>query len=182
MLSSINGSLPRGLPGNRFPIARTTGAPETAPRKGFFSSHSTPLRPRRVFTIFATMTKLKAFVAESVSPLEFYNRDWEGHIVEEIVRVLNGKTSYRIVLNAEVLRKAIKTGSENEYNIFHLSCHGDEGGIQLSHKTDISWDELADCSQTPDRIPPALILSSCIGCDRGIALAFKDRTRRPEVI
>jgi hypothetical protein len=128
------------------------------------------------------MAKLKAFIAESVSPLEFYNRDWEGHIVEEIVRVLNGKTSYRIVLNAELLRKAIKTASENEYNIFHLSCHGDEGGIQLSDKTDISWDELANCFQTAGRIPAALILSSCIGGDRGIARAFKERKRRPEVI
>src|SRR5260370_22406730 len=123
------------------------------------------------------MTKLKAFVAESVSPLEFYNRDWEGNIAEEIVRVLNGKTSYRIVLNAELLRKAIKTASENEYNIFHLSCHGDEGEIQLNDKTHIPWDELADCFQTADRIPTALILSSCIGGERRIARAFKERKR-----
>ncbi|MGB7434183.1 MAG: hypothetical protein WBR26_04880 [Candidatus Acidiferrum sp.] len=47
-------------------------------------------RPR-VFNIVATMKKLKAFIAESVSPEEFYNRDWEGHVAEEIVRLLGGK-------------------------------------------------------------------------------------------
>jgi len=33
------------------------------------------------------MKKLKAFIAESVSPEEFYHRHWEGHVVEEIVRL-----------------------------------------------------------------------------------------------
>lgn len=93
------------------------------------------------------MKKLKVFIAESVSPEDFYNRDWEGHVVEEIVRLLDGKASYRIVLNAELLCRAIKTASENDYDIFHLSCHGDEVGIRLSNQKDLSWDELADCFQ-----------------------------------
>lgn len=62
------------------------------------------------------MKKLKGFIAESVSPEDFYNRDWEGHVVEEIVRLLNGKASYRIVLNAELLCRAIKTASRCESN------------------------------------------------------------------
>ena len=128
------------------------------------------------------MKKLKVFIAESVSPEDFYNRDWEGHVVEEIVRLLDGKASYRIVLNAELLCRAIKTASENDYDIFHLSCHGDELGIRLSNQTDLSWDELADCFQKADRIPAALILSSCVGGDSGIARAFKERKRRPDVI
>ena len=128
------------------------------------------------------MTKLKAFIAESVSPEEFYNRYWEGHVVEEIVRLLNGKTSYRVVLNAKLLCKAIKTASDNDYDIFHLSCHGDQDGIQLSDQTDISWDHLAECFQDADTLPKALILSSCVGGDRGIARAFKERKRRPQVI
>jgi len=140
------------------------------------------LLPRRVFTIVTAMTKLKAFIAESVSPEDFYDRDWEGRVVEEIVRLLNGKTSYRIVLNAELLRKAIKMASENEYDIFHLSCHGDEEGIQLTDETNMSWDELADCFQKADGMPKVLILSSCVGGDRGIVRAFKERKRRPQVI
>jgi hypothetical protein len=84
------------------------------------------LRSRRVFTILAAMMKLKVFTAESVSPEDFYDRDWEGHIVEEIVRLLGGKASYRIVLNDELLCRAIKTASDNDYDVFHLSCHGSD--------------------------------------------------------
>ena len=58
------------------------------------------------------MKKMRAFIPESVSPEEFYNRDWEGHVAEEIVRLLDGKASYRIVLNAKMLRRAIKAASD----------------------------------------------------------------------
>jgi hypothetical protein len=128
------------------------------------------------------MKKLKAFIAESVSPNEFYDRDWEGHVAEEIVRLLDGKASYRIVLNAELLCRAIKTASENGYDIFHLSCHGSKKGIRLSDDTRLSWAELADCFQKTDDMPKALILSSCVGGDDGIARAFEERRRRPQVI
>lgn len=128
------------------------------------------------------MAKLKVFVAESVSPDEFYDRHWEGHVVEEIVRLLSGKTAYRIVMNASLLDRAIKSASENAYDIFHLSCHGDEKGIQLSDRTNISWEDLAESFQEADQMPRALILSSCVGGHRGIAGAFTGRKRRPEVI
>jgi hypothetical protein len=128
------------------------------------------------------MARLKVFVAESVKPEEFYHRCWEGHVVEEIVRLLDGKTSYRMVLNADLLRKAIKTASENGYNVFHLSCHGSKSGISLSDKTNISWDELAELFQRAEQMPKALVLSSCVGGDRGIARAFKERKKRPQVI
>jgi len=140
------------------------------------------LRDYRLFTILAVMKKLKTFVAESVSPRDFYHRQWEGHVVEEIVRLLDGKTSYRIVMNESLLRRAIKSASENAYDIFHLSCHGSDKGIRLSDKTRISWEDLADCFQQVSHMPTALVLSSCVGGDSGIAHAFKERQRRPHVI
>jgi hypothetical protein len=60
------------------------------------------------------MKKLKAFIAESVSPEEFYGHDWEGHVAEEIVRLLDGKASYRIVLNANMLRRSINQQRHRE--------------------------------------------------------------------
>lgn len=98
------------------------------------------------------MKTLKAFIAESVSPEEFYNRDWEGHIAEEIVRLLDGKACYRIVLNSELLCRAIKTASENAYDVFHLSCHGSKKGVRLTDRTRLSWSDLADCFQHADPI------------------------------
>jgi hypothetical protein len=128
------------------------------------------------------MTKLRTFIAESVSPSDFYHRQWEGHVVEEIVRLLDGKTSYRIVMNASLLRRAIRRASKDECNVFHLSCHGSEKGIRLSDDTRISWEDLADYFQGFDDVPPALVLSSCVGGHGRIARAFEQRKRRPPVI
>jgi hypothetical protein len=128
------------------------------------------------------MHKLKVFIAESVTHEDFYDRDWEGHAAEEIVRLLNGRTRYRIVLNKTLLRRAIKEAADNDYGIFHLSCHGDEDGVQLSGNRDVSWRELAEYFQEAKSTPEALVLSSCVGGDAGIARAFEKLDRRPTVI
>jgi hypothetical protein len=129
------------------------------------------------------MNKLKTFVAESGSPEDLYHGHREGHVVEEIVRLLDGKTSYKIVMNMPLLCRAIKLASANSYDIFHLSCHGDKEGIQLGGKTDISWKKLAECFQeAAGHMPKALVISSCAGGDVGIARAFKHCRRRPDVI
>ncbi len=128
------------------------------------------------------MSKLKVFVVESVFPEDFYHRRWEGHVVEEIVRLLDGRTSYKIVMNVGLLRKAIASASEHECDVFHLSCHGDENGIQLTDKKEISWKDLASLFQKTNHMPCALVLSSCVGGDGGVARAFKECGQQPKVI
>jgi hypothetical protein len=128
------------------------------------------------------MKKFKVFIAESVFPGNFYGDNREGHVVEAIARVPHWETSHKIVLNAKTLCKAIKAASKNDYDILHLSCHGDAEGIQLTDETELSWDELADCFQKAEQMPEALVISSCAGGDGGIARAFRDRKLRPGVI
>jgi hypothetical protein len=128
------------------------------------------------------MHNLKVFIAESLSHKDFYNRDWEGHTAEEIVRLLKGRTCYRIVLNPKLLRRAFKEAGENGYDVFHLSCHGDEEGVRVSNGTDISWRQLADYFQEAKQAPPILVLSSCIGGDAEVARAFNEHSRRPTII
>jgi hypothetical protein len=55
-------------------------------------------------------------------------------------------------------------------------------GIQLTDETELSWDKLAGCFQDVKSTPQALVISSCIGGDSGIARAFHDRKQRPSVI
>jgi hypothetical protein len=109
-------------------------------------------------------------------------RSAEGHAAEEIIRLLNGRTRYRMVLNRALLRRAIKEAADNGYGIFHLSCHGDENGVQLSGNRDVSWRELAECFQEAKSAPSVLVLSSCVGGDAGIARAFDKLAQRPTVI
>ncbi len=128
------------------------------------------------------MKKFKLFIAESVFPEDFYGDKREGHVVEAMAHVLHWKATYKIALSAETLSRAIKAASSGAYDILHISCHGDTEGIQVTDKTELSWDELADCFQEAERMPQALVISSCVGGDGGIARAFRDRKRRPNVI
>ena len=128
------------------------------------------------------MKRFKILIAESVFPDDFYADDREGHVVEAMSRVLHWKASYKIALNAKTLCRAIKAAANGEYEILHLSCHGDEEGIQLTDETELSWDDLADCFQDAGRTPYALVISSCVGGDAGVAHAFGNRKCRPSVI
>jgi hypothetical protein len=128
------------------------------------------------------MSKLKTFVAESVSPEDFYNSRWEGYVVEEIVRLLGGRTLYRIVVTPALLTDAIFLAASNKCDVFHLSCHGDDTGVELTDGTELSWKELADAFQKANPMPSALILSSCLGGDQGLAQAFEKHKRQPKVI
>lgn len=128
------------------------------------------------------MKKFNILITESVFAKDFYDNDREGQVVEAIARVLGWESDYKIALDRKNLRRAIKTACADDYDILHLSCHGDEEGIQLTDETLLSWDELADCFQERERMPSALVMSSCVGGDRGIARAFGQRKRWPEVI
>ena len=133
-------------------------------------------------SILTLVRKYKAFITESVFAQDFYKNNCEGHVVEAIARVLHWESEYKIAMNRKTLCSAIKAASEDEYDIFHLSCHGDDDGIQLTDETELSWDDLADCFQDLENTPEALVLSSCLGGDAGVARAFRSRKLRPSVI
>lgn len=129
------------------------------------------------------MKKYKILIVESVAPEDFYDENCEGHVVQAMAKVLHWKSTYKIALNAEALRRAIKHASHNGYDILHLSCHGDRHGIELTDEAELSWEELADCFQRTGHTPHALVISSCVGGDAGVADAFRNRgRRRPNVI
>lgn len=128
------------------------------------------------------MRKYRIFIVESVFAEDFYNNDREGQVVEAIARVLHWESEYKIALDTRSFRRAIKAACNANYHILHLSCHGGKTGIQLTDETEISWNELADCFQKQKQIPAVLIISSCVGGDRGVARAFQERRGRPDVI
>lgn len=125
---------------------------------------------------------MRTYIAESVYPEDFFERRWEGHVVEEIVRLLHGRAFYRIVMTSALLDAALGRARKRDCDVFHLSCHGDESGICLTDGTDLSWDELALKFRDARYSPSVLVLSSCLAGDRGAARAFRNHTSRPAVI
>ena len=106
---------------------------------------------------------MRAYVVESVSPANFFNREWEGHVVQEIVRLLGGRTFYRIAIGRQYLDKALRHARRADCDIFHLSRHGNDMGVCLTNDDSVSWDELATAFERANYAPDALILSSCLG-------------------
>lgn len=131
---------------------------------------------------------MQVYVAESASADDFFQRRWEGHVVEEIARLLGGRAFYRIVISRDLLAEAIHRAKKSDCEVFHLSCHGlvdsDDTalGVALTSGETLSWDELAGCFEDAGYAPEALVLSSCLGGDRGAARAFKAQAQRPRVI
>jgi hypothetical protein len=125
---------------------------------------------------------MRVYVAESVSSEDFFEKNWEGHVVEEIVRLLGSRALYRIVMTSSLFDRALRQGSKYNCNAFHLSCHGNDTGICLTNGDCLSWDELAGAFEQADYAPSALILSSCLGGDGGAARAFRHHQQRPDVI
>ncbi|GLV23874.1 hypothetical protein [Sphingobium sp. TomTYG45] len=106
---------------------------------------------------------ISVFIAESLSPKDFYERRLDGFAANEVLKIQSCPTDYRIVLTRKYLRRAIEEADENNYAIFHLSCHGDSDGIQLADGTEIDWLTLARMFKPYATLERCLVLASCSG-------------------
>lgn len=103
------------------------------------------------------------FIAESLSPEDFYEHRLDGFAANEVLKIQSCPTDYRMVLTRKYLRRAIAEADENNYAIFHLSCHGDSDGIQLADGTEIDWLTLARMFKPYATLERCLVLASCSG-------------------
>lgn len=106
---------------------------------------------------------ISVFIAESLSPKDYYDRRMDGFAANEVLKIQSCKTDYRIVLTRNFLRRAIKEANDGNYEIFHLSCHGDDDGIQLANGDEISWLDLGIMFKTYANKNRILVMASCSG-------------------
>lgn len=124
------------------------------------------------------MAGFKVFVAESNNPVDFYLGKLDGYAANELLKVLRVPSRYRIVLDRKMLKKAVAEAAKFEADIFHLSCHGDELGIQLADGDDLDWDALAE-DLAPLAAPNRIFINAgCVGGHNGIAKAFRATRKR----
>jgi len=124
----------------------------------------------------------KVFIIESSYPVDYYSRQLDGIATRSLLDVLQLENRIRMVLDKEHFQKGLDEASANGYRILHLSCHGDEDGIALANNYQPTWDEFADFFQNIDHCPTVLVMSACAGACKGIADAFRSRTKRPAII
>jgi hypothetical protein len=121
---------------------------------------------------------LKVFVAESVSEDDFYDRNWEGNVAQESLRINKQIPYYRIVMTLPLLRRAVRSAAKRDCQVFHLSCHGCFDGVTLTNGESLNWQDLAKVFQPFASTKRVLVLSSCVGGDAGAAQAFQNEQDR----
>lgn len=76
------------------------------------------------------MSQISVFIAESVSPADFYDGRTDGRAALEVVRLHEVRCEYRVVLDRPRLKKAVQEALKGDFGVFHLSCHGAHCGFR----------------------------------------------------
>jgi len=125
---------------------------------------------------------MRIVIAESGAAEDFYKHELDGPATYQLLRLLGLEPELKYIIDRQHLRAAIQFATSLRTQVFHLSCHGDETGIQLCDGEDISWSRLAGYFQTGPYCPDALVMSACCGVSAGIADEFAKRDKRPKII
>ena len=78
--------------------------------------------------------------------------------------------------------KAIALAASGNYDVLHLSSHGDNVGLAMTDNKPLGWSDLAALFAKHDYNPSALVMSACCGASDNIGEAFENVTTRPEII
>ena len=68
------------------------------------------------------------FVAESVQAEDFYEGRTDGFAANEVLKIQQVRTSYKIVLDKDHLERAIGDAHAGDFQALHISAHGDGRG------------------------------------------------------
>lgn len=123
---------------------------------------------------------MKILVVEANNPEDFYRERLDGRGVHTLLDAMQVKSELRMVLRPKYLRAAIIRAAR-DFDVLHLSCHGDEDGISIVD-ADLSWEEFVDLFRDTPHDLPALVLSSCCGASSDITRAFATSAKRPRII
>ncbi|MGO4124012.1 hypothetical protein AB4Z01_06410 [Inquilinus sp. YAF38] len=124
---------------------------------------------------------MKTMIIESSYPVDFYNKNLDGDSVSSLLKTIGIDHELRYVLDEDHFHKSIEEASQKEFDIVHLSCHGDEIGIALADDTRLGWKNFSDAFQIIKH-PFTLIMSSCCGASSGIGDSFRSQKNKPAII
>jgi len=120
------------------------------------------------------MAAISVFIAESVSSADFYDGRTDGRAAQEVVRLHQVRSDYRLVLDRKHLKKAVREAADGDFGVFHLSCHGDKDGVRLTDGEDLDWAELAGILKPVAGEGRLLVMASCSGGYAGLGAALAE--------
>jgi hypothetical protein len=112
------------------------------------------------------------YILETLNPNDFYERRLDGHAANEILKILDVTTEYRIAFTKPLVERAIAEAAKSKAQILHFSSHGNSTGVVLTNGKNISWKafvELIKPAAGPDK---ALVMATCHGGDQELTKAL----------
>lgn len=112
------------------------------------------------------------YILETLSPKDFYERRLDGHAANEILKILDVSTEYRIAFTKPLVKRAIAEAAKSKAQILHFSSHGDRTGVVLTNGKNISWKEFVKLIKPAAGPDKALVMATCGGGDQELTKAL----------
>lgn len=112
------------------------------------------------------------YIVETLDPNDFYEHRLDGHAANEILKILDVATEYRIAFTKALVTRAIAEAAKSKSQVLHFSSHGNKTGVYLTNGKDLSWKafvELIKPAAGPDK---ALVMATCGGGDNELTKAL----------
>jgi hypothetical protein len=127
--------------------------------------------------------KPRVLVVEASYPRDFYNQTLDGVSAHNLLKTMHVDVELHMVITPDYLKKAVEKASQEDFNILHLSCHGNDEGIAVGQPDHaLAWDEFVGLFQEVCSEVPALVMSTCCGAAEGVSKVFSDYKQRPTFI
>ena len=98
-----------------------------------------------------SQTRFTVYIVESPSPVDLYQKRYEGEILQRALQLANIPSVHRLTVSMDAFETALGLGlllhlSEGEVlpPILHISAHGNDEGLQLTSGEVVTWPRLRD--------------------------------------
>jgi hypothetical protein len=125
---------------------------------------------------------MKVLIIEASYPKDFYKGQLDGHVTQALTRLLGVQSDLLYALDKSHFRKAIEHAAKGDYDVVHVSCHGDDLGIAVTNNARINWPEFVGLFREYKCNPHALVMSSCCGAADELANEFEKINNGPYII
>lgn len=125
--------------------------------------------------------ELSVFLVESMRASDLYSGMLEAEAIAPILRLLRVEAVCRTVIDRKHLSKAIQESNRREASVFHISCHANEAGFDLTTDENLTWSDLSEIAES--RLENVVLcLSACEAGNVATAKAFQKQGAPPSYI
>lgn len=112
------------------------------------------------------------YIIESLDSSDFYERRLDGHAANEILKILDVRTEYRIAFTRALIKRAITEAASGDFGVLHFSSHGSDEGVCMTSGKRLTWAEFVELIKPASGAKKALVMATCGGGDMELTKAL----------